>query len=107
MGAVKQQAMEDAENILNVTAEKLVGGDITEDDALEILDNNMDNLEILGFENNEAGNPGSPNYWQKIVPKNYDPINDINYNDDILNTATSFGASLLCNGLISKFPSLS
>ena len=52
MGAVKQQAMEDAENILNVTAEKLIGGDITEDDALEILDNNMDNLEILGFETN-------------------------------------------------------
>ena len=51
MGAVKQQAMEDAENILNVTAEKLVGGDITEDDALEILDNNMDNLQIMGFEN--------------------------------------------------------
>ena len=51
MGQVKQQAMEDAENILNVTAEKLIGGDITEDDALEILDNNMDNLEILGFEN--------------------------------------------------------
>ena len=26
MGAVKQQAMEDAENILHVTAEKLIGG---------------------------------------------------------------------------------
>jgi len=51
MGAVKQQAMEDAENILHVTANKLVVGDITEDDALEILDNNMDNLQILGFEN--------------------------------------------------------
>ena len=37
MGAVKQQMMEDAENILNVLAHKLVGGDITEDDALEIL----------------------------------------------------------------------
>ena len=51
MGAVKQQAMEDAENILNVTAEKLIGGDITEDDAIEILSKQMDNLEILGFEN--------------------------------------------------------
>ena len=51
MGAVKQQMMEDAENILNVLAHKLVGGDITEDDALEILSKQMDNLEILGFEN--------------------------------------------------------
>ncbi|MAG48840.1 hypothetical protein CMO86_03980 [Candidatus Woesearchaeota archaeon] len=51
MGAVKQQMMEDAENILNVLAHKLVGGDITEDDALEILDNNMENLQIMGFEN--------------------------------------------------------
>ena len=32
-------------------AHKLVGGDITEDDALEILSKQMDNLEILGFEN--------------------------------------------------------
>ena len=46
MGAVKQQMMEDAENILNVLAHKLVGGDITEDDALEILSKQMDNLEI-------------------------------------------------------------
>ena len=51
MGAVKQQMMEDAENILNVLAHKLVGGDITGDDALEILSKQMDNLEILGFEN--------------------------------------------------------
>ena len=49
MGAVKQQMMEDAENILNVLAHKLVGGDITEDDALEILSKQMDNLEILGL----------------------------------------------------------
>jgi len=51
MGQVKGQAMEDAENILNVTTEKLVGGDITEDDALEILDKNMDNLQIIGYDN--------------------------------------------------------
>ena len=44
MGQVKDYAMEQAENILNVTAMKLVGGDISEDDALEILDKNMDNL---------------------------------------------------------------
>ena len=51
MGAVKGMLMDDAENILNVTADKLIGGDISEDDALEILDKNMDNLDILGFEN--------------------------------------------------------
>ena len=51
MGAVKSQMMEDAENILNVIAMKLVGGDISEDDAIEILSKQMDNLEILGFEN--------------------------------------------------------
>tara|TARA_Y100000817_G_scaffold63993_1_gene48126 strand:+ start:162 stop:377 length:216 start_codon:yes stop_codon:yes gene_type:complete len=51
MGAVKSQMMEDAENILNVIAMKLMGGDITEDDAIEILSKQMDNLEILGFEN--------------------------------------------------------
>ena len=51
MGQVKQQAMEDAENILNITASKLVGGDIDEDEALDILDKNMDNLQIIGYEN--------------------------------------------------------
>jgi hypothetical protein len=51
MGQVKQQAMDEAENIINVTAAKLVGGDISEDDALEILDKNMDNLQIIGYEN--------------------------------------------------------
>ena len=51
MGAVKGMLMDDAENILNVTADKLIGGDISEDDALEILSKQMDNLEILGFEN--------------------------------------------------------
>ena len=51
MGAVKGMMMDDAENILNVTANKLVGGDISEDDALEILDNNLDILGMLGFDN--------------------------------------------------------
>ena len=51
MGAVKGMIMDDAENILNVTAEKLIGGDISEDDALEILDNNLDTLRMLGFDN--------------------------------------------------------
>jgi hypothetical protein len=51
MGAVKGMIMDDAENILNVTAEKLIGGDISEDDALEILDNNLDTLGMLGFDN--------------------------------------------------------
>jgi|TARA_B100001059_G_scaffold73265_1_gene70646 hypothetical protein len=51
MGAVKGMIMDDAENILNVTADKLIGGDISEDDALEILDNNLDTLGMLGFDN--------------------------------------------------------
>ena len=51
MGAVKDMYMGDAENILNVTANKLMGGDISEDDALEILDNNLDILGMLGFDN--------------------------------------------------------
>jgi len=51
MGAVKGMLMDDAENILNVTADKLIGGDISEDDALDILDKNLDTLGILGFDN--------------------------------------------------------
>jgi len=51
MGAVKDMYMDDAENVLNVTADKLIGGDISEDDALEILDNNLDILGMLGFDN--------------------------------------------------------
>tara|TARA_B100000902_G_scaffold226326_1_gene214880 strand:+ start:424 stop:639 length:216 start_codon:yes stop_codon:yes gene_type:complete len=51
MGAVKGMLMDDAENILNVTADKLIGGDISEDDALEILDNNLETLGMLGFDN--------------------------------------------------------
>ena len=51
MGAVKGMLMDDAENILNVTADKLIGGDISEDDALDILDKNLETLGILGFKN--------------------------------------------------------
>ena len=51
MGAVKDMYMDEAENIINVTATKLMGGDISEDDALDILDNNLDILSMLGFEN--------------------------------------------------------
>ena len=42
MGAVKDMYMDEADNILSVTAQKLVGGDISEDDALQILDNNLE-----------------------------------------------------------------
>ena len=51
MGAVKGMIMDDAENILNVTAEKLIGGDISKEDALEILDKKLDTLGMLGFDN--------------------------------------------------------
>ena len=50
MGAVKDMYMDEADNILQVTAQKLVGGDISEDDALQILDNNLDTLGIIGLE---------------------------------------------------------
>lgn len=51
MGAVKDMYMDEAENIINATATKLMGGDISEDDALDILDNNLEILSMLGFEN--------------------------------------------------------
>ena len=50
MGALKGMLMDEADNILSVTAEKLMGGDITEDDALEILDTNLETLGCLGFD---------------------------------------------------------
>ena len=46
MGAVKDMYMDEAENIINVTATKLMGGDISEDDALDILDNNLEILSL-------------------------------------------------------------
>ena len=51
MGAVKQWAMEEADKIFYETADALVEGQIDEDDALEILDKNMDVLYLMGFEN--------------------------------------------------------
>ena len=50
MGAVKDMYMDEADNILSATAQKLVGGDISEDDALQILYNNLDTLGIIGLE---------------------------------------------------------
>ena len=50
MARVKDFLMDEADNILSVTANKLVGGDISEDDALEILENNKDTLSIIGLE---------------------------------------------------------
>ena len=49
MGAVKGMLMDDAENILNVTADKLIGGDISDDDALDILDKNLENLLLFAI----------------------------------------------------------
>jgi len=50
MARVKDFLMDEADNILSVTANKLVGGDISEDDALQILENNKDTLSIIGLE---------------------------------------------------------
>tara|TARA_Y100000385_G_C12630142_1_gene440891 strand:+ start:324 stop:548 length:225 start_codon:yes stop_codon:yes gene_type:complete len=50
MARLKDFLMDEADNILSVTANKLVGGDISEDDALEILENNKDTLSIIGLE---------------------------------------------------------
>lgn len=50
MARVKDFLMDEADNILSVTANKLVGGDISEDDALEILETNKETLGIIGLE---------------------------------------------------------
>tara|TARA_R100001463_G_scaffold15477_2_gene40441 strand:- start:1111 stop:1335 length:225 start_codon:yes stop_codon:yes gene_type:complete len=50
MARLKDFLMDEADNILSVTANKLVGGDISEDDALQILENNKDTLSIIGLE---------------------------------------------------------
>jgi len=50
MARVKDFLMDEADNILSVTANKLIGGDISEDDALQILENNKDTLSIIGLE---------------------------------------------------------
>ena len=41
--------MDEADNILIVTANKLMEGEISEDDALDILDNNLETLGMLGL----------------------------------------------------------
>jgi len=50
MARVKDFLMDEADNILSVTANKLIGGDISEDDALKILETNKDTLSIIGLE---------------------------------------------------------
>ena len=49
MGAVKDMYMDEADNILIVTANKLVGGEIDEDGALKILEDKKDLLSIIGL----------------------------------------------------------
>ena len=47
MGAVKDMYMDEADNILSVTAQKLVGGDISEDDGAPNIEH--DNLFALNW----------------------------------------------------------
>ena len=49
MGAVKDMYMDEADNILIVTANKLMEGEISEDDALDILDKNLETLSMIGL----------------------------------------------------------
>ena len=49
MGAVKDMYMDEADNILIVTANKLMEGEISEDDALDILDKNLKTLSMIGL----------------------------------------------------------
>ena len=41
--------MDEADNILIVTANKLMEGEISEDDALNILDKNLETLSMIGL----------------------------------------------------------
>jgi|TARA_B100001093_G_scaffold23148_1_gene20582 hypothetical protein len=50
MGAVKQMLMDDADNILSVIANKLMDGEFSEDDALEVLEKNVETLNVIGLE---------------------------------------------------------
>ena len=50
MGAVKSMYMDDAESILSVTANKLMDGEFSEDDALKVLENNLEILTLIGLE---------------------------------------------------------
>ena len=49
MSAVKDMYMDEADNILIVTANKLMEGEISEDDALNILDKNLETLSMIGL----------------------------------------------------------
>ena len=49
MSAVKDMYMDEADNILIVTANKLMEGEISEDDALDILDKNLETLSMIGL----------------------------------------------------------
>ena len=49
MSAVKDMYMDEADNILIVTANKLMEGEISEDDALDILDKNLKTLSMIGL----------------------------------------------------------
>ena len=70
MGAVKGMLMDDAENILNVTADKLIGGDISEDDALDILDKNKVKYDqVLYVDADTIIHPNAPNIFEKTDHK--------------------------------------
>ena len=49
MGAVKDMYMDEAETILSVTANRLVGGEIDEDGALKILEDEKDLFNLIGL----------------------------------------------------------
>ena len=49
MSAVKDMYMDEAETILSVTANRLVGGEIDEDGALKILEDEKDLLNLIGL----------------------------------------------------------
>jgi len=50
MGAVKKMYMDEADNILSVTANKLINGEFSEDDALQVLEKNLETLSVIGLE---------------------------------------------------------
>ena len=50
MRAVKKMYMDEADNILSVTASKLINGEFSEDDALQVLEKNLETLSVIGLE---------------------------------------------------------
>ena len=50
MGAVKKMYMDEADNILSVTVNKLINGEFSEDDALQVLEKNLETLSVIGLE---------------------------------------------------------